>query len=68
MFAWALLLARSTACRCSQLQQAFGRAVRRRREAIGLSQEELADRAKLGAMGEVSGWRGAPSRVDEQIQ
>ena len=31
----------------ARLQQAFGRAVRRRREALGISQEELADRADL---------------------
>jgi len=31
----------------ARLQQAFGRAVRRRREALGISQEELADRAGL---------------------
>ena len=31
----------------SRAQQAFGRAVRRRREVLGISQEELADRAGL---------------------
>ena len=31
----------------ARAQQAFGRAVRRRREALGISQEELADRAGL---------------------
>ena len=31
----------------TRAQQAFGRAVRRRREALGISQEELADRAGL---------------------
>jgi transcriptional regulator with XRE-family HTH domain len=31
----------------ARLQQAFGRAVRRRRDALGFSQEELADRASL---------------------
>lgn len=31
----------------ARVQQAFGRAVRRRREALGISQEELADRAGL---------------------
>ena len=31
----------------ARIQQAFGRAVRRRREALGISQEELADRAGL---------------------
>ncbi len=31
----------------ARLRQAFGRAVRRRREALGISQEELADRAGL---------------------
>jgi len=31
----------------ARLQQAFGRAVLRRREALGISQEELADRAGL---------------------
>ena len=31
----------------TRIQQAFGRAVRRRREALGISQEELADRADL---------------------
>jgi transcriptional regulator with XRE-family HTH domain len=31
----------------TRLQQAFGRAVRRRREGLGISQEELADRAGL---------------------
>ena len=31
----------------ARVQQAFGRAVRRRREALGIPQEELADRAGL---------------------
>jgi transcriptional regulator with XRE-family HTH domain len=31
----------------ARVQQAFGRTVRRRREALGISQEELADRAGL---------------------